>query len=158
MMVVQHPSTAPHRAVTSGLTFIGNATVLIRYGGVAVLTDPNFIHRGEDVPLGYGLSTKRLTDPAMELDDLPPLDLVVLSHYHGDHFDRIAEARLDRALPIVTTPQAAETLTHGGFRAAVPVETWQSHEIATPDGRLRVTAMPGRHAPAGLSVALPDVM
>ena len=40
----------------------------------------------------------------MEIEDLPPLDLVVLSHLHGDHFDRVAEAKLDKTLPIVTTP------------------------------------------------------
>lgn len=53
---------------------------------------------------------QRLTGPALEIDQLPPLDLVVLSDYHGDHFDRIAEQRLDRTVPIVTTPHAADKL------------------------------------------------
>ncbi len=63
------------------LLFIGNATVLLRYAGFAILTDPNFVHSGEDVPLGYGLSTRRLTDPAIEIEQLPPLDFVLLSHF-----------------------------------------------------------------------------
>ncbi|MEJ7748637.1 MAG: hypothetical protein WKF56_05010 [Candidatus Limnocylindrales bacterium] len=37
--------------------------------------------------MGYGLTATRLTDPAMAPDDLPALHFIVLSHYHGDHFD-----------------------------------------------------------------------
>ena len=80
---------------TAELTFIGTATVLLRLGGFTILTDPNFLHAGEHVYLGLGLTSKRRTDPAMELADLPPLDLVLLSHHHGDHFDRVAVEGLD---------------------------------------------------------------
>src|SRR5690242_7657168 len=73
--------------------FIGTATTLIRYGGFTILTDPNFLHRGEKVHLGYGLQSTRLTDPALNLEDLPPVDFVVLSHLHEDHFDRRVAAR-----------------------------------------------------------------
>jgi L-ascorbate metabolism protein UlaG (beta-lactamase superfamily) len=110
------------------------------------------------VPLGYGLTTTRLTDPAMEIDELPPVDVVVLSHYHGDHFDRVAEERLARSLPIVTTPHASGVLQDLGFTAARPLETWEALEIPGGGSRLRITAMPGRHAPALLSIALPQVM
>jgi len=147
-----------HDASGNWLYFVGNATVLLRYAGFSLLTDPNFIHRGESVPLGYGLSTERLTDPAMEIEDLPPLDAVILSHYHGDHFDRVAEEKLDRELPILTTPEAARTLDEKGFSRTLGLETWTSHELRGDEGTLRVTALPARHAPAGLSVALPDVM
>lgn len=140
------------------LLFIGNATVLLRYAGFTILTDPNFVHRGEDVPLGYGLSTRRLTDPAVEIDDLPPLDLVVLSHLHADHFDRIAEARLPRSIPIVTTHEAAHWLAERGFRSLEPLVAWEMHELRTPTGRLRITAMPGRHAPGVLDLAMPEVI
>src|ERR687897_900512 len=57
--------------------FIGNATVLLRVAGFTILTDPTFIHKHEQTWLGGGLHTTRLTDPAMELADLPPLDLVL---------------------------------------------------------------------------------
>jgi L-ascorbate metabolism protein UlaG (beta-lactamase superfamily) len=140
------------------LLFIGNATVLIRYAGLTLLTDPNFIHRGEEVPLGYGMSTVRLTDPALEIDDLPKLDAVVLSHYHGDHFDQLAEERLDRDLPIITTPEAADVLSDIGFRAADGLATWDSREVAGGSGSVRVTSLPVRHAPGALDIALPDVM
>ena len=73
-----------------GLQFIGTATTLIRYAGFTVLTDPTFLHRGERAYLGKGLWTTRATDPAIDIGELPDLDLVVLSHLHGDHFDRVA--------------------------------------------------------------------
>jgi len=75
---------------------IGTATTLIRYAGFTILTDPNFLHRHEKVRLGYGLSSRRLTEPALDIADLPPVDLVVLSHMHEDHFDRVAEERVIR--------------------------------------------------------------
>ena len=138
--------------------FIGNATMLVRYGPLTILTDPNFVHTGEEVSLGYGLSTTRLTDPAMEIEDLPELDLVLLSHYHGDHFDRVAEERLDKSIPIVTTPDAADSLFAKGFETLRPLETWETHTVERDGTRLRITALPGQHAPGALTVALPEVM
>lgn len=110
------------------LLFIGTATVLLRCQGFTVLTDPNFLHRGDVVPLGYGLRSRRLTEPALSIEELPPLDVVVLSHHHGDHFDRIATARLRKDVPIVTTMHAARKLSRGGFTAPIPLRTWQGSE------------------------------
>ncbi|HEX9992072.1 MAG TPA: MBL fold metallo-hydrolase [Acidimicrobiales bacterium] len=140
------------------LTFIGTATVLLRLGDLTVLTDPNFLHQGEHAKLGYGLRSRRLTEPAMQPRDLPPLDLVVLSHHHGDHFDEVAAAELDEAVPIVTTPHAARKLGRQGFTAAVALRTWESHVAARDGTEVTVTAMPGRHAPQPLQAALPPVM
>ena len=146
-------------AVTGTLTFLGTATTLISYGGFTVLTDPNFLHRGERAYLGNGLYSKRLTEPAMSIDELPPIDLVLLSHLHGDHFDRHARRGLSRDLPIVTTRQSARRLRGWGFRNAVALETWQTHELRSPAGDvLRITAAPGRHAPGPLQAVLPHVM
>ena len=159
MSVRQQPITGlDEPAAVGNLRFIGNATVLLRLGGFTILTDPNFIHRGEQIPLGYGLTTTRLTDPALEIEELPPLDLVVLSHWHADHFDRVAEERLPRSLPILTTPEAARELGERGFEAAIALETWQTASRDKDGTQLSITAMPGRHAPSALAVALPDVM
>ena len=141
------------------LYFIGNATVLIRYAGFTVLTDPNFLHQGEHVHLGYGLRSRRRTDPAMAIEGLPPLDVVVLSHLHDDHFDRIAEERLDRAVPIVTTRHAATRLGAKGFRDARALATWGSATFTRDGATLRVTSMPGQHTPlAMMQPLLPPVM
>lgn len=143
---------------TGSLFFIGNATVLLRYGGFTILTDPTFVHMHERVPLGYGLHATRLTNPAIEIRDLPPVDLIVLSHFHGDHFDQVAERELDKSLPIVTTPEAARELGQRGFGNTYPLTTWSSLTVAKGEARLRVTATPGRHGPPLSDWVLPEVM
>ncbi|HEX3620716.1 MAG TPA: MBL fold metallo-hydrolase [Acidimicrobiales bacterium] len=140
------------------LTFIGTATVLVRAGGFTFLTDPNFLHQGDSAKLGYGLRSKRLTEPSMSIAELPPLDFVVLSHHHGDHFDDVAAAELDKRIPILTTAHAAAKLRGQGFLAATALETWESQDVLRGDDRVRVTAMPGRHGPGPLDALLPPVM
>lgn len=143
---------------SGSITFVGTATVILRYAGLTILTDPNFLHSGDHVHLGYGLTSKRLTDPAMEIEALPPLDFCLLSHMHGDHFDRIAEEKLDKALPIISTHHAAASLRKKGFRSPHALSTWESIEIAKGEARLSITSMPGKHAPGPLSLLLPPVM
>jgi L-ascorbate metabolism protein UlaG (beta-lactamase superfamily) len=143
---------------TGSIYFVGTATVLLRYGGFTILTDPNFLHRGDHVHLGYGMTSKRLTDPAMEIEALPPLDLVVLSHLHGDHFDRVAEDKLDKSVPILTTKHAATYLEGKGFRAPMALETWETVTVVKGGARLLLTAMPGRHGGPMISKLLPPVM
>jgi L-ascorbate metabolism protein UlaG (beta-lactamase superfamily) len=140
------------------LQFIGTATVLLRHAGLTLLTDPNFLHRGEHVHLGYGLKSKRLTEPAISFDRLPPLDVVLLSHFHGDHFDQRVQRRLDKDLPIVTTQGAVKHLDKLGFRHVVGLATWQSVELRRGEQRWRITALPGRHGPPVMNRALPEVM
>jgi L-ascorbate metabolism protein UlaG (beta-lactamase superfamily) len=141
------------------LQFVGTATTLLQYGGITVLTDPNFLHRGELAYLHHGLFSRRLTEPAVTIDQLPPVDVVVLSHLHGDHFDRVAKAGLAKDLPIVTTRQAARRLRMWGFSNAVALETWETHEIVNGLSRLRITAAPGRHhASPAVAALLPNVM
>lgn len=150
-------STAPD--FTSGsIQFIGNATVLIRYAGLAILTDPTFVHMHERVALGYGLHASRLTNPAMDIQDLPPLDLIVLSHFHGDHFDQVAVRDLDKSLPIVTTPEAVAELGERGFKNAQGLETWSWFTVRKGETQLRIISTPGRHGPPLSHLVLPDVM
>jgi L-ascorbate metabolism protein UlaG (beta-lactamase superfamily) len=138
--------------------FIGTATVLIRFQGLTILTDPNFLHKGDHVHLGYGISAERQTNPAIELDKLPPIDLVVLSHLHEDHFDKLVQEKLDRDIPIVSTKEAAERLKRMGFRKRYGLSPWDRLEVTKGESRLRITATPGRHGPAGVAVLLPRVM
>jgi L-ascorbate metabolism protein UlaG (beta-lactamase superfamily) len=138
--------------------FIGNATVLIRYAGFTLLTDPTFVHMHEQVGIGFGMHSTRLTNPALEIHELPPLDLIVLSHFHGDHFDQVAERELDKSLPIVTTREATKELDERGFANAYPLDTWQLVTVQKGDATLRIAAMPGRHGPPLSELVLPEVM
>ncbi len=138
--------------------FVGTATVIIRYAGFTILTDPNFLHMGDHVHLGYGLRSARRTDPAISFEELPPVDFVALSHLHEDHFDRLVAERLDKALPIVSTPHAAVGLAKLGFTAVHALHTWETLTVTRGAARLRLTALPGTHAPGPLAPLLPPVM
>jgi L-ascorbate metabolism protein UlaG (beta-lactamase superfamily) len=140
------------------LFFVGNATVILRYAGFTILTDPNFLHRGDHVHLGHGMTAARRTNPAIELEALPPIDFVILSHMHEDHFDREVERKLDRDLPIVTTPHAAADLTSKGFRAAKALNTWEPLTVSKGSARVRVRSMPGAHASGAVAKMMPPVM
>ncbi len=139
------------------LTFIGNATVLLRLGSFTVLTDPNFLRKGQRAYLGRGLWSRRLLDPALTVHDVPTLDAVVLSHLHGDHWDRVARAGLDRRPPLVTTTHAARRLKRQGF-STHGLTTWTDHVLAKDNEELRVVSLPGVHARGPLGKVLPPVM
>jgi L-ascorbate metabolism protein UlaG (beta-lactamase superfamily) len=155
---IELPYAGPADADAGEITFIGTATVLLRYGGFSVLTDPNFLHQGEHARLGYGLRSRRLTEPARSLDELPPVDFVVLSHHHGDHFDDRVVRELDKDVPIITTPHAAEKLSRQGFRYPFALSTWQSQLVVRNGDSVRVTAVPGRHGPGIVDRLLRPVM
>jgi L-ascorbate metabolism protein UlaG (beta-lactamase superfamily) len=140
------------------ITFVGTATTIISVAGFSILTDPNFLHRGDRAYVGMGLSTKRVTEPALSIQQLPELDFIVLSHHHGDHFDRIAARDLDHDLPVITEPHAARKLRRQGFRSPIALNTWQSQVFTRPDAEVRVTSVPGKHAPRPLGYIVPPVM
>jgi L-ascorbate metabolism protein UlaG (beta-lactamase superfamily) len=140
------------------MTFGGNATMLLRIGAFTLLTDPNFLHRGQRARLGYGLRAKRLTEPALQPTQLPPLDAILLSHMHGDHWDRIATKTLPKETPVVTTPGAAKCLADRGFTGTAELTPWQTHTFTRDADTLRITAVPGVHGPGPVDRALPRVM
>jgi L-ascorbate metabolism protein UlaG (beta-lactamase superfamily) len=139
------------------LTFVGTATTVLRLGSFTLLTDPNFLHRGQRAYLGKGLWSRRLTEPAMAPADLPPLDAVLLSHLHGDHFDRVARSELARSQPVLTTREAARTLGRWGFDAD-GIAVWDTRTLTRGDESLAVTALPAVHARGLLGKLLPPVM
>jgi len=143
--------------------FVGTATVLLKYGGLVILTDPNFLHRGTasvNGNLGAFCDAERQTNPAITFEELPEVDLILLSHYHEDHFDKLVEEKLSRSIPIISTPHACDNLSAVGFSAVFPLQTWESVLITKGNTKLLLTSMPGKHAPTPLSVihALPPVM
>jgi L-ascorbate metabolism protein UlaG (beta-lactamase superfamily) len=151
-------SEISHKLEEGAIFFIGNASLLIQYAGLTILTDPTFVHMHEKVSLGYGLKSKRLTNPAIDIKDLPPIDLIILSHFHGDHFDQAAIQGLDKSLPIVTTSHASKELTKRGFTNIQKLDKWQSISFVKGNVKLAITATPGRHGPLPISFLLPNVM
>lgn len=156
--MTSQPPAADGNATDCSLQFIGNATSLIRLGPLTLLTDPNFLHQGQRAYLGYGLSSRRRIGPALTVDQLPALDAIVLSHMHGDHWDRVARSGLDHSTPVISTPKAARALRRQGFGSSTGLQTWESSVVTKNGHTVRVTAMPGRHAPAFARHLLPPVM
>ena len=83
---------------------------------------------------------------------------MLLSHHHGDHFDRIAARDLDHDLPIITEPHAARKLRRQGFRSPVALSNWDSRTVSRGSAEVRVTSLPGQHAPRPFGYLVPPVM
>jgi N-acyl-phosphatidylethanolamine-hydrolysing phospholipase D len=115
--------------------------VLLQFDGLNVLTDPVFSQRAS--PLQW-IGPRRIMDPALSIDALPPVDVVLLSHNHYDHLDKPAVKRIARAHPHATwiAPLGLGAYIRGwGVGEIVELDWWQETTI---DG-LRVTATPARH-------------
>lgn len=72
---------------TVTLSWIGHATVLINIHGKWILTDPVLFDNVGLYFLGNTIGPKRMTPPALEIDELPKPDIILLSHAHMDHMD-----------------------------------------------------------------------
>jgi L-ascorbate metabolism protein UlaG (beta-lactamase superfamily) len=91
--------------------WLGHSTVLLKVDGFTILTDPVFSARvGISLgPLTVGI--KRLVDVALPQDDLPPIDLILLSHAHMDHFDLPTLRRLEsQETRVVTAAHTSDLL------------------------------------------------
>jgi L-ascorbate metabolism protein UlaG (beta-lactamase superfamily) len=84
--------------------------------------------------------------------------MIVLSHFHGDHFDYVALRELNKELPIVSTHHAVQELRANGFARGYALDTWDYLPAVMGDAQLRVTSMPGKHAPDPIAALLPPVM
>ncbi|TVY46855.1 UPF0173 metal-dependent hydrolase [Lachnellula occidentalis] len=159
----------------ASLYFVGTATTILEWAGVRLMTDPNFLHAGDHVHLGPGVTSTRVTNPALDLHDLPHIDVVLLSHYHEDHFDKKVEESLRRDLPIITTPHAKSHLTskageNEAFTSVYELDTFTSMVVTVKPAAeepthatrrvkaLKVTAMPGKHVPPGILGTLNDMI
>src|ERR1700684_4270997 len=112
--------------------WIGHATVLLRIGGMTILTDPVFSSR---VGVGLGLLTagpKRLVAPALSLRQLPPIDLILISHAHFDHLDRPTLARLPKRIPVITARSTGDLIRDIGFRKVTELDWGDS--LRWPNG------------------------
>lgn len=74
------------------VTWIGHATLLVQLDGVTFLTDPTWAERSG--PFGGRVGVRRFTPPPFPLEDLPPIDFVLVSHDHYDHLDEPTVRRL----------------------------------------------------------------
>ncbi|HUB81063.1 MAG TPA: MBL fold metallo-hydrolase [Bryobacteraceae bacterium] len=112
--------------------WIGHSTVLLKIDGTTILTDPVFSDRA-GIDLGIAtLGVKRLVAPALEIAELPKIDVVLLSHAHFDHFDKPSlRALRNRATTVVTAAKTADLLAAGRY-ARVQELGWEERVRVGP--------------------------
>lgn len=130
-------------APTLNITHIGTATAVLEINGVNVLTDPFFSPAGTTFPKTDEFALKVSTDPALRLDQLPPIDAILLSHEnHEDNLDPLGRRLLD-GRRVFTTMDGARNLAP---RPAVHgFEPWQAMDVVIGGKRFRVIATPTKH-------------
>ena len=123
------------------ITFVGHATVLIQGAGLNILTDPIFADRAS--PLSWA-GPVRVRPPGIRFDDLPPIDVVLISHNHYDHMCRATLERLaDRDAPLVVTPLGNAAVPRAAQLARIAELDWWQTDDQVPG--LHVTCVPAQH-------------
>lgn len=123
------------------VVWLGHSTFLIQYRGLNILTDPVFSQRAS--PLSFA-GPKRYTQPAMEIDELPPIDLVVISHNHYDHLDIDSVLALPESTQFYLPDGLSQWFIDLGVdRSRVADFTWWQQRAFSAE--LTVTATPAQH-------------
>jgi L-ascorbate metabolism protein UlaG (beta-lactamase superfamily) len=124
-----------------GVTFIGHASFLLQIGGLNIPIDPVFAY--------WLILIHRLRNPGVRLQDLPPIDAVLLTHAHMDHLNLPSLRKIIRQprevtgkAPIAIVPENVEDLLTGlGFSQVRSLDWWQSTII----GDVEITMTPSQH-------------
>jgi L-ascorbate metabolism protein UlaG (beta-lactamase superfamily) len=139
------PQPAPPGTVDAGglrVTYVGHATVLIQAAGLNILTDPFFSERAS--PLKWA-GPRRVRPPGLSLDQLPGIDVVLVSHNHYDHMDLPSLRRLfDRHRPRLLTPLGNGAILARTRRPLHMAEGDWGDRMALSDD-VAVTFAPARH-------------
>jgi len=115
------------------LTWIGHASFLARFDGLNVLVDPNFAN--------WLFLLKRLRRPGLRIEDLPPIDLVLLTHAHFDHFHKATLRRLPSPKVAVMPWGCGPLAKRLGFARVIELRWWESFG----SGDWKVTLVPAKH-------------
>ena len=148
------PTVAPDLALLKGytphaqptVTWIGHATLLVQAGGLNVLTDPVFSERASPLQI---MGPKRAQPPGVAMDDLPPIDIVLISHNHYDHLDRnsvllLAERGGGKTLflvPLGLKPWMGKQ----GIINVVELDWWQHHTVQVEGRGVEFHLTPVQH-------------
>ena len=125
------------------VTFVNHATVLVQMDGLNILTDPIWSERAS--PVAW-IGPRRVRPPGIRFEDLPPIDVVILSHNHYDHFDTPTLRRLERA----HRPLFVTGLGNGALLEGLDIDAGRIRELDwwqdTPlSAELRLHSVPAQH-------------
>lgn len=115
------------------LTWIGHASFLAQFEGLNALIDPNFAN--------WLFLLKRLRRPGLRIEDLPPIDLVLLTHAHFDHFHKPTLRRLPSPKVAVMPWGCGALARRLGFGRVIELRWWETFGA----GDWKVTLVPAKH-------------
>ncbi|MCY1274465.1 hypothetical protein D9M69_241680 [compost metagenome] len=124
------------------ITYINHATLLIQHRGLNILTDPVWSQRVS--PFSF-VGPRRHHPPGLELDQLPPIDLILVSHNHYDHLDLESLRGLAERFPLARVVSGlgnAMLIRESGFKNVVELDWWQELPL---DGGLKLHSVPVQH-------------
>ena len=138
------PGPPPADRISEGalnVTPVGHSTFLIQMDGFNILTDPIWSDRCG--PASWA-GLRRHSQPGISFEDLPPIDVVLVSHNHYDHLDLPTLNRLaERGTPLaIVTLGNLDLVREGGIPHAYELDWWQSVRLS-PD--VTVTLVPAQH-------------
>ena len=138
---LRDPNAWSDEAFTVG--WVGHATVLINVYGTTILTDPVLLKRLAPPYLGgqRNLGIRRITECPCEFEDLPPIDLVLLSHAHHDHWDTASLKFFDDSTDAIIPRQTRDLIPKGHFKEVTELDWGQSTNV----GELTVRAFKVQH-------------
>ncbi|KAF1317629.1 Zn-dependent hydrolases of the beta-lactamase, partial [Globisporangium splendens] len=128
------------------VTLIGTATAIINIDGVNFLTDPAFDPANIEYDMGI-LILKKSDDVALKLEDLPPIDAILLSHEdHCDNLDTLGRTLLNGRRVFTTMDGAKNLAPRPGVRGLQP---WENVSVELSGKSFKITATPCKHLPGG---------
>lgn len=119
---------------TTTITWVGHSTFFIQYMGLNIVTDPVWAER-----MAFN---RRLTPPGIPIHDVPPLDVILLSHSHYDHMHMASLRKLYSAGTTVIVPVGLKSkMIRKGFHRCQEMNWWE-HVIV---GGVRISFVPAQH-------------
>ncbi len=125
--------------------WLGHATVLINFFGVTILTDPVLFSRSGIRLPRLTIGPKRLTKSALEWNALPPIDLILLSHAHFDHFDMRTLHCFSERTKVITARRTRDLLRWTRFRDITELHWGEEGKIESPNKSVTVKAIRVNH-------------
>ncbi|MBO2945549.1 MBL fold metallo-hydrolase [Paenibacillus sp. F411] len=118
----------------TSVTWVGHATFFIQYEGLNIVTDPVWAKR-----MAF---TKRLGEPGIPITDIPPLDLILISHSHYDHLHVASIRKLYRSHTTIIVPAGLRRkMVAKGFRRVIEMHWWET----LTHGGVRISFVPTQH-------------
>ena len=137
------PASWPAEKLTAA--WLGHATVLVNFFGVRILADPVLFERCGIRLWPLTIGPKRYTAAALTPAELPPIDLVLLTHAHMDHLDIRSLRALPRDTVVVAAARTADVFRRVKFREVIELDWDETREVQTARGSVTVSAFHLRH-------------